>query len=478
MPTTSAVQDFFEHSARKATDQGLQKKLENASQRHLESVTRAKAQFLDYEDERSAARRIKEETVANLRSLLDQLVERLQSKGFKVYRAPDAAAARQYIMNVVRASDARLIVKGKSMATEEIGLNHYLETAGLQVVETDLGEYIVQLRGERPSHIITPAIHLSKEDIGQSFAERLGVPYSSDPSELTAIARHMLRDKFLRADLGIIGVNFAVAETGTLVSVENEGNSRLSATLPKTVVAVMGMEKLVPRFADLSHFLEILARTATGQKLSAYTSLINSVTGAEDGEGPREFHVVILDNGRQAMVEDPVLREALYCLRCGACLNVCPIYRHIGGHAYDSAYPGPIGSIVSPPLFGFGRAGHLAFASTLCGACKDICPVKIDIPKILLHLRWKASQPVSSIPWPRSARLVREGAKRFVRLARWPAMARMGAAIARRVLRLSGGKSYVRWLPAPFDAWTRYRDLPVTMRDIQATTPTHKGPSR
>ena len=345
------------------------------------------------------------------------------------------------------------------MTTEEIDLNDSFAKAGIDAIETDLGEYIVQLRGERPSHIITPAIHLSKEDIGQLFTDKFGIEYTAEPEKLTAEARSRLRAIFLAADFGVTGVNFAIAETGTLIVVENEGNGRLSSTMPETFVAVMGIEKVIPRLEDLSHFLEILARTATGQKLTTYTSFITGPRREGDLDGPAEMHVVILDNGRSSMLADPVLREALNCIRCGACLNVCPIYRRIGGHAYRSVYPGPIGSIVSPNLFG-SAAGYLPFASTLCGACKDICPVKIDIPRILLHLRWKESTGEHPLKWPRAIARARRGARRFAKTARYPRTVRALGRFAAMVLKPFAHNGYLRRMPGPFANWTKYRNFP------------------
>jgi L-lactate dehydrogenase complex protein LldF len=455
--------DAFYTAAREgAADHELNRKLENASARHFEHLAHAVNEFPPYERERDVARRIKEDAIERLDQLLAQLKDKLEARGVKVFFAEDAAQARDYILKVAREGGVKRVVKGKSMTTEEIGLNECLENAGIETVETDLGEYIVQLRHEPPSHIITPAIHLSKEDIGRLFADKLGIEYTSDPPALTAVARERLRDKFLSAEMGITGVNFAVAETGTLVVVENEGNGRFCTTAPEIHVAVMGLEKVIPNFDDLSHFLEILARTATGQRLTAYTSLLNGPRGSEDQDGPREMHLVILDNGRTRMLADPVLREALYCLRCGACLNACPVYRHIGGHAYKSAYPGPIGAIVSPSLFGTAAAGHLPFASTLCGACKDVCPVKIDIPRILLHLRWKVTEGGGEkVAWPEAPARVRAAAGWFARAARHPTMVRVAGRLGALLLRPFAQDGYLRRMPGPFGAWTRVRDFPV-----------------
>ncbi|HEX4210865.1 MAG TPA: LutB/LldF family L-lactate oxidation iron-sulfur protein [Candidatus Binataceae bacterium] len=459
-PEAKTSTDFFEATRQGVADTDLRRKLENSTGRHLEHVGNARAEFPAYDAERDVARRIKEETLAHLDELLIELKRKLETNGCKVFVARDAAEARDYIVRVARAIGARNVVKGKSMTTEEIELNPALQAAGMEVVETDLGEYIVQLRHERPSHIITPAIHLSKEDIGQLFTDQLDIPYTAEPAALTAAARERLRRIFLGAQMGVTGVNFAIAETGTLVLIENEGNGRLCSTLPDTCVAVMGIEKVIPRLADLSHFLEILARTGTGQKLTTYCNFISGPRRHGELDGPRNIHVVIMDNGRSAMLADPVLREALCCLRCGACLNVCPVYRRIGGHAYNSVYPGPIGSIVSPNLFG-SAAGHLPFASTLCGACRDICPVKIDIPRILLHLRWQEGLAGSILKWPRRQRRARNGLARFARMARYPRTMRLFGRLGGLLLRPFSRDGYLRWMPPPFNQWTRGRDFPA-----------------
>jgi L-lactate dehydrogenase complex protein LldF len=454
--------DFFAAARQGVADTELRRKLENSTGRHLDQVAAMRAEFSQFDAERDLARRIKEDAIGRLDELLLQLKNQLEANGAKVFVAADAAEARAYILEVARRCGAKRVVKGKSMTTEEIGLNAALSEAGIEAVETDLGEYIVQLRGERPSHIITPAIHLSKEDIGRLFSEKLEIPYTAEPEALTAVARERLRPIFLGAEMGVTGVNFAIAETGTLVLVENEGNGRLSSTMPEVLVAVMGLEKVIPKLEHLSHFLEILARTATGQKLTCYTNFISSPRREGDLDGPREMHVVMLDNGRSAMLADPVLREALYCLRCGACLNVCPVYRRIGGHAYGSAYPGPIGSIVSPNLFG-AAAAHLPFASTLCGACRDICPVRIDIPRMLLHLRWKESlgDGVPAVTFPKDVRRARRGMARFARLARHPRTMRLLSRLAALTLRPFARDGWLRRMPGPFKAWTRTRDFPA-----------------
>jgi L-lactate dehydrogenase complex protein LldF len=454
--------DFFEATQMGVADTELRRKLDKATGRHLEHVNAMRAEFPSFDAERDAARRIKEDAIARLDQLLIELKERLEANGCHVFVAGDAMMARDYILDLARARGVKRAVKGKSMTTEEIELNPALEQAGIEPIETDLGEYIVQLRGEKPSHIITPAIHLSKEDIGKTFSERLNIAYTPQPEQLTAVARERLRSMFLSAEMGITGVNFAIAETGTLVLVENEGNGRMSSTLPETLVALMGIEKVIPKLDDLPHFLEILARTSTGQKLTCYTNFINGPRRDGDVDGPREVHVVMLDNGRSGMLADPVLREALYCLRCGACLNVCPVYRRIGGHAYGVTYSGPIGSIVSPNLFG-SAAAQLPFASTLCGACRDICPVRIDIPRLLLHLRWKESrgQGAPRVDFSRDGARSRDGMRRFAAIAQRPWLMRLILRIGALLSRPFARDGYLGWIPGPFKSWTRGRDFPA-----------------
>lgn len=345
------------------------------------------AELPDAEALRDRAREIKEETLDNLDVYLIQLEENVERLGGTVHWARTGKEARAIVLELARKNNVKRVVKAKSMVTEEIELNEALERAGIEAVETDLGEYIVQLAHEKPSHILAPAVHKSKGDISELFADKLGVANLKEAEEMTVVARKRLREKFLSADMGITGANFAVAETGTIVLVENEGNIRLSTSLPRIHVALMGIEKLVPSLDDLAVFLKILARSASGQKMSSYVSFITGARRAGECDGAEEFHLIILDNGRTRILADEEMREALYCLRCGACLNVCPVYQKIGGHAYGSVYSGPIGSMITPAFAGLEKSKDLPFASTLCGACREICPVRIDIPRILLKLR-------------------------------------------------------------------------------------------
>ncbi|MFA6232997.1 MAG: LutB/LldF family L-lactate oxidation iron-sulfur protein [Bacteroidota bacterium] len=350
------------------------------------------ADYPDWEAMRDAAHDIKRHVMDHVSEYLAQFEERAVAAGTKVHFAADAKEAADLVCELASRYGRRVAVKSKSMTGEEIDLTHALERAGLETIETDLGEYIIQLAGEPPSHITAPALHKSRGEIGLLFAEKLGIEYSDDPEHLTKVARRILREDFLRADVGVSGVNFAIAESGSICIVENEGNARLSTTMPKVHIAVMGFEKLLPDFESLSLFLNMLGRSATGQRITCYTSILNGPRRESEHDGPEELHIVILDNGRSRMLADPQLREALFCIRCGACMNVCPVYQKIGGHGYGSIYPGPIGSIITPIFRGEERAAAMPFASSLCGACSEICPVRIDLHHLLLNWRERISE--------------------------------------------------------------------------------------
>src|SRR5438477_1866515 len=341
----------------------------------------------DWEDLRAEARRIKDQTLLNLDKYLEEFTANAEAAGARIHWARDAAEANEIVKRLARERAARLVVKSKSMTTEEIHLNAALEADGIEALETDLGEYIIQLAGETPSHIIAPAIHKTRHQIADLFVEKVGIAPTDDIPTLTITARRVLRERFGAADIGVSGVNFGVAETGTILILENEGNIRLTTSLPKTHIAVMGIEKVIPRFEDLEVFLKLLPRSGTGQHLTAYQSLITGTRRRADDEGPAELHIILLDNGRSRMLAHPTTRQSLACIRCGACLNACPVYQQIGGHAYGSVYPGPIGAVITPQLIGLRKASKLPYASSLCGACREVCPVKIDIPELLLHLR-------------------------------------------------------------------------------------------
>lgn len=370
----------------------LQSALDANSERRLKGRHTALASLPDYKIFRQRAHELRASVITNLDDYLPQFIKRVEANGIIVHRATDSRQAVQIVIEIARQHSASLIAKSKTMVSEEIELNHALQDLDIQVIETDLGEYIVQLRDETPSHIITPAVHLRREEVGVTFQEKLNIPYTTEIPILTQTARQVLRQVFLDADIGISGVNFGVVESGTLCVITNEGNGRMVTTLPPVHIALMGIERMVPTMSDLALMLSLLPRSATGQKITVYTNLIHSPRHPDDPDGPNERHLVLVDNGRQVLRTSP-LTEALLCIRCGACLNACPVYREIGGHAYvdihgkSSTYPGPIGSVISPGLFGQKEFGHLARASSLCGACKDACPVDIDLPALLLRIR-------------------------------------------------------------------------------------------
>lgn len=373
--------EFRERIRASLANQTLQSALDANAERRVNGRIAAFASLPDWRERRQQAHAARAEVIEHLEEYLDKFISKVEGNGVIVHRAKDAAEAIKIIIEIVGADrhPPLLVAKSKSMVTEEINLNHALEAEGIRVVETDLGEYIVQLRNEKPAHIISPAVHLRRDDVGKLFHEKLGVPYTEDIPTLTNTARNVLREVFLTADVGISGVNFGIAETGGTCIVSNEGNARMVATLPPVHIALMGMERLVRSLDDLALMLSLLARSATTQKLSVYTQLIHSPFPGQ------QRHLIILDNGRARLRNSP-LRESLYCIRCGACLNACPVFREIGGHAYNSTYSGPIGSVISAGLFGSDFV-PLAQASSLCGACKEACPVDIDLPRLLTRVR-------------------------------------------------------------------------------------------
>jgi L-lactate dehydrogenase complex protein LldF len=458
--------DIIGNSERALLDAGLQRQLGTALPGFRDQRNRAVAEVPEWESLRGAAAAIKDEALADLETHLVQLETQLTARGAAVHWAVDAAAATRIVVDLARQRGVRRIVKSKSMTTEEIHLNPALEAAGMTVVETDLGEYVVQLAGDRPSHIIAPIVHKSMAAVAELFTQKLGVPQYDRAEDLTRVARRALRAEFLSADMGISGVNFAVAETGTLVVVENEGNARLTMTKPRVHVAIMGIEKIVPRLADLGVMLRLLPRSGTGQRASVYVSLLSGPRGAGESDGPDELHLVILDNGRTRVLADPELREALRCIRCGACQNVCPIYERAGGLAYDSVYAGPIGAVITPALEGMGRAGELPFASTLCGACAEVCPVKIDLPRMLAQLRGRA---VGAGRAPLFDRLF---ARVWGFVMASPGRLRMAGTLGRVVQRLVVRRGRIDRLPYPFSAWTAHRTAPPlpsrSFRDLWA----------
>ena len=385
------MDDFKERSRSVLNDPAARKNFRGAMD-FLQAKRRG--QFPDQEELQSLRElgaSIRRYSLANLPRLLEQLEANLQAQGVQVHWAQTPADANAIALEIAQRVGARSVIKGKSMVSEEVEFNHAMEAAGIEAFESDMGEYIVQLAGETPSHIIMPAIHKTKQEIAELFAREIpGVAYTDDVDALIAIGRRVLRRKFAQADIGLSGVNFAVAETGTLCLVENEGNGRLCTTVPRVHIAITGIEKVVEKLEHVPPLLSLLSRSATGQSITTYVNFISSPRKADELDGPQEVHLILLDNGRSQAYADEQLRATLQCIRCGACMNHCPVYARIGGHAYGTTYPGPIGAIISPHLLGLEGTYPLAFASTLCGACSEVCPVKIPIPDILVRLRNEA----------------------------------------------------------------------------------------
>jgi len=378
--------NFRANSAASIANGSLRAAMRNATDTFGTRRTAAFSAIPDIEGLRDKASAIRMEVLDNLPRYLEQFTANATSAGATVHRAHDAQAARELIGSILKEHGVKMAAKGKSMVSEEIGLNSHLEAAGIEVVETDLGEYIIQLEGETPSHIIVPAIHKNRQQVGRLFADRLGVPYSEDPQVLTKIARKVMREKFMAADAGISGANFAIAESGSLVLFTNEGNGRMVTSVPPLHIAILSVEKILPSLADLPTFIRLLPRSATGQAITSYVSLITGTRKPGEATGAKELHIVLLDNGRTDILAGEC-REMLKCIRCGACMNVCPVYRTVGGHAYGWTYPGPMGMVLTTLLTGMEKSYPLVDASTLCGACVDVCPVRIPLVELILKLR-------------------------------------------------------------------------------------------
>ncbi len=451
----------FQSTARRALDDAqLRRNLHKATHTIREKRARVVEEMPDWEALREAGRAIKERTLRHLDAYLLELESSVQRAGGQVHWARDAEEANELIAQIVTAHQAREVIKVKSLTTDEIGLNLALRARGIEAIETDLAELIIQLAGEGSSHILVPAIHKNRAEIREVFLRKLEVKQLSDqPRELANAARLHLRQKFLSTPVAISGANFAVAETGTICVVESEGNGRMCVTLPRVLISVMGIEKVIPTWQDLEVFLQLLPRSSTAERMNPYTSLW---TGVREGDGPQEFHLVLLDNGRTRVLADSVGRQTLNCIRCSACLNICPVYERTGGHAYSSVYPGPIGAILTPQLLGVERAGTLPYASSLCGACYEVCPVKINIPEILIYLRGRVvRQKERSRRWRDRAHpealVMRLMARTFASRARYERaqhMAQLGQ------WPLKHGE-VIEKLPGELGGWTIARDLPA-----------------
>ena len=451
----------FEESAKASlSDAQLRRNLGKATQTIREKRKVAVEELPDWEKLREAGRALKTRVMRHLDEYLIQLEESVTRAGGKVHWARDAEEANRIIAGIAKSHDADEVVKVKSIATDETKLNEHLETEGIRAIETDLAELIIQLAGETSSHILVPAIHKNRAEIRELFLRELDVDdLSDDPAALTEAARRHLREKFLKAKVGISGANFAVAETGTVCVVESEGNGRMCTTVPPVLVTLMGVEKVIPAWQDFEVFMQLLPRSSTAERMNPYTSFW---TGVSEDDGPREFHLVLLDNGRTDVLGDEIGRQSLNCIRCSACLNVCPVYERTGGHAYNSVYPGPIGAILTPQLVGIGKPGpdSLPYASSLCGACYEVCPVKINIPEVLIHLRGKVirhkqdgdglrskldPENVAMQAMAKTFSDIRlyEASQKLARIGQWP-LARSGA---------------IHRLPGRLSGWTSVRDL-------------------
>jgi L-lactate dehydrogenase complex protein LldF len=455
-----STERYTEEARRGIADPVLRKALAFLQDRFGRGTAEAYRRLPEGPELRLEAHRIRETAIENLDVLLETLAERIRGRGGHVFFAATARDAVDYCLTVAQRTGVRRIVKGKSMVTEEIGLNPALESAGIEVVETDLGEYIIQLAGEKPSHIIAPAIHKTRHEVADLFVRKLGIPRTTDPPALTQAARAALREKFLTADMGTSGVNMACAETGHISTVSNEGNIRMATTLPRVHVAFMGMERIVARLDEYEKVLRLICRGASAQTMGTYVSYVGGPRRAGESDGPDEFHLVVIDNGRSRLLADPRFREMLCCVRCAACLNVCPVYGKIGGHAYGFAYSGPVGAVVTPLLTGVNRAKDLCRGETLCGACKDACSMAIDLPRMLLLLREMLAYGDPAWGVAPAGRLEAGAYRLWSRLIRnrrlYEAALKLGA-LGQQLLPHSNGM--VRRLPPPFDGWTRNRDI-------------------
>ena len=474
--TTSGV-SFYRRTEDALSDPRLRSTLQRITGRILDSRSAALTRLADADAWRDRARAIRAHTLSRLDDYLDEFVTNVEARGGHVHFAATADDAVKYVRDLAVARGAKRVVKGKSMISEEIELNQHLEAAGVTVVESDLGEWVVQLGHDHPSHIVMPIIHMSRQQVGELFQRTVNATDAdvADVSSMTQFARRMLRREFIEADLGISGVNFGVAETGSICICTNEGNGRLTTTMPRIHVAMMGIERLVPTPQDLTVMLQVLARSATGQNLTVYTNVITGPRrsstspqwfndsrlagslnheGGEEPDGPDELHVVLLDNGRSKVLGSE-LAEILYCIRCGACLNTCPVYQQIGGHAYGSVYPGPVGAVLTPGLKGLDEFHDLPHASSLCGACREVCPVRIDIPRMLLKLRADGAEAGKSLWW------VTFGLKVFRAVGTRPALFRLAGGVAARATQVLARDGWIRKLPFHLSGWTQSRDFPA-----------------
>jgi L-lactate dehydrogenase complex protein LldF len=461
-----STERYLEEARRGIANPVLQKALVGLQDRFGRGTAEAYRRLPEGPDLRLKAHEIREKAIANLDVLLEVLADKIRANGGHLYFAETAQEAVDYGLAVARRNNVRLVVKGKSMVSEEIGLNRALQAAGIEVVETDLGEYIIQLAGETPSHIIAPAVHKTRNEVADLFVQKLGIRRITDPPKLTQAARRALRAKFLAADMGTSGVNMACAETGHITTVSNEGNIRMATTLPRVHMAFMGMERIVARLDEYEIILRLLCRGAAAQTMGTYASYIGGPRRPGESDGPDEFHLVVIDNGRSRILADPQFREMLCCIRCAACLNVCPVYAKIGGHSYGFAYSGPVGAVVTPLLTGINRAKDLCCGETLCGACMDACSMNIDLPRMLLALREKLAYGDADWqvePAGRAEGLAYRGWSWFIRNRRIYELGLKLAAAGQKLL--PHKKGMLRRLPPPLQGWTQSRDLHPLARE-------------
>jgi len=436
---------FTQEAEIKTFDAKHRKTIAKNMGKYRSSVASGMTQYQNHELARSRASFLKSTTILNLDKMLVDWEQKFTARGGKVIWAQNAEEALQAIGKIMNSAEARLVVKSKSMTSEEIHLNDYLESLGIEPFETDLGEYIVQLAGQRPYHIVTPAMHMSKEDVSELFHKHLGTELTNNPEELTMIARRLMRDKYTEAEVGITGGNFLVSDIGGVAVTENEGNARLTVAFPKVHIALVGIEKMIPSILDLDLFWPLLATSGTGQHLTVYNTILTGPRQEGEVDGPEEMYVVLLDNGRSRLLADKEKRQGLNCIRCGACLNACPVYKNIGGHTYDTTYSGPIGSIISPQFLGLEKFKHLSYASTLCGGCSSVCPVRIDIHNILLLNRKQSVDENLNNKWEKL------GFQLWKR-----------AMLSRKLMNL-GGSSIKQWAVSVMfkNSWSKRRQEPI-----------------
>jgi L-lactate dehydrogenase complex protein LldF len=434
------LENFIAKSAIKAADLDHRRKINFNIGKYNEKVPEGKEQFTDVHLARERAKNIKWRAIETLDQQLENFELNFSKRGGKVIWAENAAQAIEEVLTICKEKNCKQLVKSKSMVTEEVHLNSALEKNGIESVETDLGEYIQQLDGEAPYHIVTPAMHKNKEDVAKLFHEKLGTPINLTPEQLTLVARDILREKYVAAEVGVTGANFIISDIGAIAITENEGNARLTCAYPKTHIVIVGIEKVIPSLTDLGLFWPLLSTFGTGQKLTVYNTIVTGPKQPNETDGPEEMYVILLDNGRTNILESPKQRESLYCIRCGACLNACPIYKNIGGHAYGATYSGPIGSVITPNLQGMDEFKHLSYASSLCGACTEVCAVKINLHELLLDNRQES---------------VKQGLSSFAEKAAWKLW--KIASLNRKMMNLGNGDLKNKVVNGLFKGWKENR---------------------